>query len=102
MRSAVGAFCPGCRRDDFLDDFARCRELPALEAVDFLCAVPCAFAEAAHTPSPATKSSVRAGCAVVRSRIGLVIAKALLLIVRRNFARQIRCQNPVAVLPAKN
>ena len=30
------------------------------------------------------------------------IAKSLLLIVGRNFARQIECQDPVAILPAKN
>src|SRR5260370_2758182 len=108
MRSGVGTFCPRSRRDDFFDDLVRCKELPdllpGLEAVDFLCTVPCAFAEATHTPSPATKSSVRAGCVAFRRRIWicLVAANSLLLIVRRNFARQIGRQDPVAILPAKN
>src|SRR5258708_11619077 len=60
MRSGVGAFCPRSRRCDFFDDFARCEELRDLEETDFFCVVPCAFAEPAHTPSPAATSSVRA------------------------------------------
>src|SRR5713101_7295448 len=62
MRSGVGAFCPRSRRPDFFDDFERCEELDGLEVTDFFGVAFCACAEAAHTPSPAATSSVRARC----------------------------------------
>src|SRR5467141_2947866 len=105
MRSGVGAFCPRSRRCDFFDDFARCEELRDLEGADFLCVAPCACAEAAHTPNPAATSSVRARWVAFGTRIEasvLAVAQPLLLIVGRYLARQIDCQDPVAVLPAKN
>ncbi len=69
MRSGVGAFCPRSRRLDFFDDFDRCEELVDLERADFFCDAPCACAEAAHTPSPAATSSVRARQVAFRIRI---------------------------------
>src|SRR6266436_3359516 len=104
MRSGVGAFCPRSRRCDFFDDLARCEELRDLEEADFFCVAPCACAEPAHTPNPAATSSVRARWVAFGTRIGsvLAVAQPLLLIVGRYFARQIKRQDPVAVLPAKN
>jgi len=60
MRSGVGAFCPRSRRLDFFADFDRRDELPGFEEVGFFGAVDCVCAEAAHTPSPAAKKSVKA------------------------------------------
>ena len=99
IRSGVGVFCPRSRRFEFFDDFDRCAVLGDLEGVDFFCA------EATHTPNPAATSSVRVSWVTLRTRICvsvLPVATFLLLAVGRNFARQIECQDPVAVLPAKN
>ena len=105
MRSGVGAFCPRSRRCDFFDDFARCEELRDLEEADFFCVALCACAEAAHAPNPAATSSIRARWVAFGTRMCvsvLAVAKPLLLIVGRYFARQIKRQDPVAVLSAKN
>ena len=105
MRSGVGAFCPRSRRCGFFDDFPRCEELRDLEEEDFSCVAPCACTEAAHAPNPAATSSIRAKWVAFGTRMVvcvLAVAKPLWLTVGRYFARQIKRQDPVAVLPAKN
>src|SRR6267154_5629393 len=105
MRSGVGTFCPRSRRPDLREVLFPCALPPALEEAAAFCgAALSACAEPANTPAPAAASSVRARCVAFRTRMGCLcwLFLVLLLIVRRNSARQVKCQNSVAVLPAKN
>src|SRR5579859_2315617 len=85
MRSVVGAFCPGCRRELFLPFFEPVFEplfdevVPECEAdvpgavFFFAGALLCAFDGSADTPSPAARQSSRAG----RMNLRLVIVISL-------------------------
>src|SRR5229473_1433409 len=80
MRSGVGTFCPLSRRPDLLEVLFPCALPPALDDVAAFC-----------------------GASLFGLAWLFVLAvPVLLLIVRRNFARQVECPDPVAVLPAEN